>query len=69
MVAQYGQRAHLAHQLHHPVRVRSLGHQVAGQDHAFAAHNPALAQESLQFIQAAMDVADDDGSFHDTHSF
>jgi len=67
VVAKYSQRARLAHQLHDAARVRPLGHEVAGQNHAVAPNDTALAQESLQLVQAAVNVTDYDGSFHETH--
>ena len=66
VIAHHGQGACLPHEMHHPARVRPLGDQITRQHHALAPDHAAFAQESLELIQAAVNVSNDEGSFHET---
>ena len=64
VVPEHGEDAVLAGKLHHALGIGALGHQIAGQHDAVAFRVPAPAQQELQLIGTAVNIANDDGPLH-----
>jgi len=62
VVAEDGVGARLACPLHDADRVRALGDQVAHQDDPIVGRAPHPRQQRVQFVETAVNVADDDGA-------
>ena len=62
MVPPNGAHSHLACQIHRFRGTRAFVHQVSDRDQAIALDGPEHRKEVGEFVPAAVDVADDEGS-------